>query len=375
MDTFKVTSWNIKHADKLVTDRESDNATKKRHALARLEAITEEIAAIDADILFVSEGPKGEDRAQVFFDLVAPGYRLITRSTDGTATARDYGIDGGTQWLWFLVRDIPDINATLMHNDRWYDMVERTSKGETKGGFWDVSYPFLNKDTGILEFGIEKRWDHYRQPQVLQVDINGAFFEIIGAHLRSKHTGAKAQGDPSDESFFNNNPELVSELITDRVKLTTECADIRHFIDARFEEERDAAIILLGDLNDGPGKERIERRFMYQDLVTALQGDVFFARRFLNHALFDAPDDERWSANFEDPLDPSRSPFILLDHILFSQAMTRSHTGTRFAFLAKAGSGRVEHQVHHRIASARFKYASTSDHRPISMSFAKPLVG
>lgn len=110
---------------------------------------------------------------------------------------------------------------------------------------------------------------------------------------------------------------------------------------------------------------------MYQDLIQALQGDIFFARRYLYHALFDQPDDERWSTNFEDKLDKARSPYILLDHILFSQSMTRGHLGRRFAYLAHPDAGRVEHQIHYRVASARHKYASTSDHRPISMSFRK----
>lgn len=367
MQNFKITAWNIKHADKLVTRKDSENDTQKRHALARLEAITEEIGAMAPDILFVSEGPKGEDRAKEFFDIVAPAYDLITRGDHGGK----YGIDGNAQWLWFLVRKGRPINASLMHHDRWFEVVERASGGEHKDGRWNVSFPVLNKDNGILEFAIQKRWDHYRHPQVLQVEVDGAYCELIGCHLRSKHTTAKAEGAVDDDDFFELNPELVSELITDRVKLVTECADIRYYIESRFEELQDSAIIVLGDLNDGPGKERIERRFMYQDLVTALQGDVFLARRFLNHALFDAPETERWTCNFEDPLDPARSPFILLDHILFSQSMTGGHHGDCFPFQARAHQGKVEHEVHHRIASARYKYAETSDHRPISMTFTR----
>lgn len=368
MNKFKLTAWNVKHANRLVDDRNSANATTKRKALARLDAIAEEIALIDADILFVSEGPRGEARAQTFFDIVAPDHDLITR---GSANARDYGIKGGTQWLWFLVRKNAGISATLQHLDRWETSVARASGGEHKNGKWEVSLPVYDADDDLLTFSIEETASHYRHPQVLQVEIDGQFFEIIGAHLRSKHTSARPTGDVTGDGFFAANPQLVSELITDRVRLTTECTDVRFYIDARFEEDENAAVIVLGDLNDGPGKERIERRFMYQDLVTTLQGEVFFARRFLNHALFDSPQSERWSVDFDDPLDPARSPFILLDHILFSQAMTRSYPGDRFGFIARPGGGLVEHEVHHRVASSRFKYAATSDHRPISMIFEK----
>lgn len=369
MDRFKITCWNIKHSDRLVDQRNSDNATTKRKALARLEAITEEIAGLGADILFVSEGPRSEARAKAFFDIVAPDHELVTRGSDRAA---DYGIKGGSQWLWFLVRKGAGIDARLQHLDRWEDTVTRASRGFHENRKWPVSFPKYDADRDRLEFSISETASHYRHPQVLQVDIGGAFFEVIGAHLRSKHTSARATGDVTGDRFFEMNPELVSELITDRVRLVTECADIRYYLDSRFEENEDAAVIVVGDLNDGPGKERIERRFMYQDLVTALQGDVFFAQRFLNHALFDAPHGERWSVDFQDKLDPDRPPFILLDHILFSQSMTRSHAGARFAFLAQGGSGKVEHELHHRVASTRFKYAETSDHRPVSMEFARP---
>ena len=48
--------------------------------------------------------------------------------------------------------------------------------------------------------------------------------------------------------------------------------------------EQKPAIFVMGDLNDGPGKEPFERESLFFDLVSNLQGDVFFAKRFLNHA-------------------------------------------------------------------------------------------
>jgi len=98
---------------------------------------------------------------------------------------------------------------------------------------------------------------------------------------------------------------------------------------------------------------------------------VFFARRYFYHALFDGEASERWSCYFQDPLDPDRSPHLLLDHILFSQALTRGYAGVGSPYIAEAGSGKVEHQIHHRVASSRYKYAETSDHRPISMTFRR----
>ena len=372
MESLKVTSWNLEHADKLLDRLSDDDATRRRHAEARAEAVTEEIARLEADILFVSEGPRGEARATEFFARTAPGYRLITRGDDAA-----YGMKGGNsftgrQWLWFLVRDESPITGQLLHLDRWQALTEAASGGAHRAGRWDISYPKWENpgdSDARLEFSIPESHAHWRHPQVLQAEIGGSLIELIGCHLKSKYNDARAEGHASDADFFAMNPRLVADLIKARVKISTEAADVRHYIEARFEAQSDAAIMVMGDLNDGPGKERIERRFLYHDLIGALQGDVFFARRFLNHALFDAPDGERWSVHFEDALDPGRDPHILLDHILFSQAMTRSHLGTRATFLARPGGGRVEHQVHHIVTSARPKYAMTSDHKPVSMIF------
>lgn len=366
MESFKLVAWNIEHSDRLLTALGSPSDTTKRRAEERCKAIREEIAALKADVLLISEGPRGEERARAFFDRVAPEYALVVR--DGEPAAA-YGIVGGSQWLWFLVRKAAPVEARLMHLDRWRTATERASRGDHKSGRWDVSYPLINKASGVLEFSVPERHSHYRHPQLLQVVSDGCYFEIIGSHLKSKFTGVRPQGDPMAADFFANNHALVADIIKSRTKLTTECADIRHYVEARFDEDEDAAVILAGDLNDGPGKERIERRFLYHDLVGALQGEIFFARRFFNHALFDTPEGERWSVHFNDRLDPARSPLILLDHILFSQSMTSSHTGRRFGYVARRAGGRVEHEVHHRIASARHKYAATSDHRPVSMIF------
>lgn len=380
METFKFACWNIEHADKLIDKLKSSTLDTKRKAEMRRDAIAEEISALDADIILVSEGPYGEDRAVELFDMIAPEHRLITRPGNDND---DYGMKGGAsftgrQWLWFLVRKSAPISAQLLHLDQWQSKTEANSNGEHSNGRWNVSYPKWKDQTAEvgehLEFSIPQTHGHWRHPQVLQIDIDGSFFEIIGCHLKSKHNSTALEGQPDDDDFFENNAQLVAELIKARVKITTECADIRHYIDARFAEDENAAIIVAGDMNDGPGKERIERRFIYQDLIGALQGNVFFSTRFLNHALFDLTESERWSAFFHDKLDPDRDPHLLLDHIMFSQTMTGSHGA---GFRARRKGGQVEHEVHHRVTSTRYKYAMTSDHKPVSMVFDRraPLVG
>ena len=365
MDHFKLTCWNIEHADKLVTALASPDAATRRRADERADAIAEEISAINPDILLIVEGPKGETRATSFLQRVAPDYRLVLRGGD----ARDYGTQG-TQWMWFALRGGLGVTAQLLHLDRWRALTEAASEGAHRGGRWEVSFPILDNGATQLRFSVPQAHSHYRHPQVLQLTIDGALVEVVGCHLKSKINTISVPPGADAPDFFDRHPALVADVMTSRTKLTTECVDLRHYIDGRFLAEPDAAIIVAGDLNDGPGKERVERRFLYHDLVGNLQGDIFFARRFLNHALFDFDETARWSYDLgRDRLDPGRSPRILLDHILFTQAMTGPDRPGASRWRARSGGGRVEHDIHHRVASARPKYASPSDHRPVSMIF------
>jgi hypothetical protein len=90
---------------------------------------------------------------------------------------------------------------------------------------------------------------------------------------------------------------------------------------------------------------------------------VFFARRFLNHALFDAPDHLRWSVEFDDFVQPERNPKILLDHILFTQGLVDDSLSLK----VDKGAGLVEHEIHELINGPNPAYAETSDHRPVSL--------
>uniref|UniRef100_UPI00286D8089 hypothetical protein n=1 Tax=Sandarakinorhabdus sp. TaxID=1916663 RepID=UPI00286D8089 len=129
------------------------------------------------------------------------------------------------------------------------------------------------------------------------------------------------------------------------------------------------------DLNDGPGREVFERKHLYFDLIGNLQGSIFEAERFLNHALFDygataaatGENKLRWSYKLsgKDPVDPTRDPRLLLDHIMFTQRLVAKGQFPRIG----GGAGLVEHAVHERVNAMRpKKVPETSDHRPVSVT-------
>ena len=157
--------------------------------------------------------------------------------------------------------------------------------------------------------------------------------------------------------------EYIREALTARIKMATETINVRAYIDAEFEQVPNPAIFVMGDLNDGPGKEYLEEHFLFFDLVSNLQGDVFWARRFLNHALFDFPGDLRWSVRFKDFVQPERNPRILLDHILFTQGLVDGSLPWKI----ESHAGKVEHEVHDLINAPLRGGARTSDHKPVSV--------
>ncbi len=370
--TFKLTAWNIEWADTLLGRLDQPGAEGEAAAL-RANAIAAEIRRIDPDILLVTEGPKGEARAARFFARVAPGYRLVTRGDD-----RLYGIQGA-QWIWFLLHQRLEASARLLHLDR-YEALTAAGSGGFYGRKWPVAMPRFVKaiapdGTASLSYDPARLHQHYRTPQLLLVELDGFRFEVIGCHLKSKHIGMFTPSGILAPDGFAKHPEFVARVVEARAKLATEAANVRAYMDARFLEDADYPAIVAGDLNDGPGKERVERQFLLHDLVSNIQGDVFFASRFLNHALFDMADEQRWTVRFRDRLDPGRRPELLLDHILFTQAFTGSDRHGCAPFRAVRHGGLVEHGAHHEANAGLPVALTTSDHRPVSMHFARRTPG
>ncbi len=380
MRAFKLTSWNVEWlgdafdvARGAIEPRANlgiRRAPTMEAATARLAALTREIGEIDPDIICLLEAVPHSEPMQAFRDAHLPDYDLITRpGPDDDA----YDIRGD-QWIWFLVRSelAAQTDPHLLDITTWQAYTAAESRMGHKDGRWVMSVPKLDRSTRTVGANERKRHQHYRHPQTLVLDWQGTRLEFIGAHFKSKHIGMSAprrDDDETDRQYFARDDVrwFMANAHVARAKLTTEALDVRHYIDHRFDQEELPAIFVLGDFNDGPGKELLEREYLLHDLVSSLQGDIFFARQFMNHALFDYPQDLRWTVQFQDRLDPSRDPHILLDHIVFTEALSRRGLGP---LIVRPGAGRVEHEIHDRINSLLPSGVLTSDHKPVSVEVA-----
>jgi hypothetical protein len=336
-------------------------------ATAKLEAQVALINRLAPDILFLCEAVKGEAEMAAFTAANLQDYDLVTRPAN-----EDYATEG-RQWQWFLIRKplADQLEPDLLPIATWQAFAASASPSVDPDGKWSVSIPRLRDFGDIEDVPVSERSKHefFRHPQVLRFRFGGGSHEVIGTHLKSKHTSDAPRKRRDDESFedyakLKKVRRYLANSHAARVKLSSEASNVRAYIDQRFEQDADPSIFVLGDLNDGPGKEIMEREYLLHDLISNLQGEVFFAQKFLNHALFDQPQNLRWTAQFADPLDPARSDKILLDHIMFTQALT--HSGTSPLWV-EPNAGRVEHLVFEEI-EAQFGKGMASDHRPVSVT-------
>ena len=311
---------------------------KLRKKKKRLEALTKEFIALNSDIICIQEGCN-EERLHDFCNNQLQGRWKPILLNEGKYKVK------GRQKIWFLVKSKLSEHFTLQEPDIWQNLVKKAS--------WKVNY------WGSFESEIHS---HYRHPQVLIMNYKGQKVEFIGLHTKSKFVSSgksnwnKGSGSAQRHDFIKN-------AIKARIKMTTEIANVRAYINCRFNQTVHPAIFVMGDLNDGPGKEFFEEHFLFFDLLSNLQGSVFEADKFLNHALFDYPKRLRWSCVFEDFIDPKRKPEILLDHILFTQSLVNKEC----KYQVKAKSGFIEHEIHDLVNAQYPKYAHTSDHRPVSV--------
>jgi hypothetical protein len=296
-----------------------------------------EIERINPDILCVLEGPNGESKIDtVTADIFNGRYRPV-KALDGEYRQR------GTQWIWFLVKQDLLEKCSLLPASIWSEF--------TEGSNWDVNY--------WGNFTPEKH-EHYRHPQVLIFELEGIRIEFIGLHLKSMFVN---QGESMWNAGGERRQKYIHDALKARIKMSTEATNVRKYIDKKFEQLEKPAIFVLGDLNDGPGKDYFEKQYLFFDLISNIQGSIFEAQKFLNHALFDYPDHLRWSVFFKDFIDLEREPRILLDHIMFTQPLTNWDINV----CVEPHAGYIEHQIHDEVNATLTRTQKTSDHKPVSV--------
>lgn len=180
--------------------------------------------------------------------------------------------------------------------------------------------------------------------ELAMTTIDGVEFRMIGAHLKSKAPhGARSPDAAMRVSIANRRKQLAQAIW------------LRRRIDAHLNEG--TSLILMGDLNDGPGLDEYEHLFGRSSVEILLGDDLFdpHARRALVHKLGARPT----TARFRLP-DGDRYLQALLDYIMISPDL-----------MARRPAWRIWHPFDDmrcwRMEELRYALLEASDHYPVTL--------
>jgi len=178
------------------------------------------------------------------------------------------------------------------------------------------------------------------------------------AHLKSNfiNRGEALWNDP------DRRLEFVRTALQNRRRIANEGMRIRQYLDVRLDAAPAAAIVVLGDFNDGPGRDLFEQQYLAHNVTDLLVGSAYRPETLFAHALADVAADLRYSAVFDDFVTNEPGKRLLLDHIIVSPGMS---TGAALV----AGSGRIEHDAWsaNRTGDGGRRDQRATDHRPATV--------
>jgi len=308
-----------------------DDSTERAQRLASV------VAAIDPDIMGIVEGPdttvSGSKLASAQIEQWAAHYNL-----DSSYRAVHGFPSGGRQELCLLYRSSK------------FEVSHRPTQDQTKHPF---NQPF---EVDTNESLIKELYEHYRPPlevAVRSVSDNEEIARIIVAHAKSKGIF-----DRVDFARY----EQLSER--NRSKLYAECASIRERCDQWLEDKPERAVIVMGDINDGFGKDYYEQRFA-RSAVEILLGDVWYPERILRSVIGDKPRQGKYgwtpsTSRFTDTI-TNDTLNVLIDHILVSQHVRVQDVTVWNPYLKHKPESKEQ-----AVNALRDELKGASDHYPVS---------
>jgi endonuclease/exonuclease/phosphatase family metal-dependent hydrolase len=292
------------------------------------------IQAVDADILALEEGPSRIEELELF---------VSTYLSDGGQPLYEcfLGDAGVAQKVGLLWKPSTFTSASLALHDDVKNLVDP----------WQAD---VDGDAVLDEHGFT------RSPLVVRLDVGGHPLEVIVLHTKSNFINQGEQMWNNDSTRQN----YVVAALKNRRRNSTEGMRVRTYLDARLAVNADTSIIVLGDLNDGPGLDYFEELYLSHNVTDILVGSAFQPEWILFHAQHDVAPDLRYTAIFDDFVTGEKQKHLLLDHILLSPGLTRA------GGLAKVdGSGAVHHAEYEAevVNAGANREDRPSDHRPVSV--------
>lgn len=303
--------------------------------IADVEALAQRVADVIAsfdpeiDVVAVQEGPSSAGEMQLFID-------TKLNPATGTTWSQFQAIDGRSQKCYLLVRDDGEFTgATLAMDDATNSLADD----------WDAD---VDGDEVLEPYGFT------RTPLAVDGEADGAPLRIVVMHTKSKFVS------PDQQAMWNNEArraEYITGALKNRRRISAEAMRVRRYLDALFDDDPDARVVVCGDLNDGPGTDFFERHYLTHGVADMISGSVYYPARNYDHCAIGVVDDgDAWTAEFDDFVDNIPGRRILLDHVMVSP-------GTTFENARVAHDEFMAGEDPTRPAGDRDRHVS--DHRPV----------
>ncbi len=306
-----------------------DDSWSGRHDVTKaqqIEAIATVLTAVDADAILIVEAPntgKSQNTVRALQEFAEAFNLRTTNAIMGFA------------------------NETHQELALLYDPSVLTARHDPLGAADSTGAPRFDKDFRI-DLDIDASEDVVRfskPPMELAIRSHaGVEFRLIGAHLKSKAPhGAETRDEAIRISIANRRKQLAQAV----------------WLARRVETHLAAAepVILLGDLNDGPGLDEFEHLFGRSSVEILLQAGLYDPHAV--SAFGPRPGSALSTARFARP-DEGRFLEALLDYIMISEDLR-----------AKRPEWRIWHPFNDAAcwASADLRDAllAASDHFPVTL--------
>lgn len=288
MSQLKVMCYNIEHMNRMF-----ENNAVKPNQRQRAQKIAGVIQKIDPDVLGICEAANSPDEHAHFIDnyLTGSGYQLAS------------GTSRGGQNLVFYYRDpfsVVSIDDAFSFYDPWIADIE---------------------SDGLKE---HHKWERKPLEVLFKIGGDDVQFRIILVHAKSKGVFSVVDLHDFQKIALANRKRLVGQAIRLRERLE----QLIHGPDP---------VIVMGDMNDGPGLDPFER-MVGRSFVETAMGSIYNPGQIFHNVLWwmsgsSASRKELWTADFPDPIVEHSLGYrhrVWLDHILISPDMLTADNKVRY---------------------------------------------
>ncbi len=285
------------------------------------------ILQADPDVLTVEEGPSDKREMELFVSTYLSEQNQPLYDVFG-------GLDGQSQKIYILVKKDGALKNYQLSADQ--NSLKST---------WDSD---VNGDEEVEQYKFT------RVPIIVDGQFgNGKNCKIIAMHTKSNFI-------QNGEDLWNNpatRQQFIHEALTDRRRISSEALRIRMYLDNLVAADPNALIIVAGDLNDGPGLDYFELRYLTHNVIDLILGSTFDYELLFRHAFINiVPPAERYSVEFYDFVEGMQKK-LLLDHIALSPALPNG--------IVSGGILHNEYNAAIDTNATRDRQKRPSDHRPV----------